>query len=162
MFKNILVPLDGSRFSSHALRYAIDMAHRYKARLVLLRVVEPVMPVSVTSASIGLETSTSAQIALEGAKRQEQMNARRARRYMSKKLSEVTSRGIKASYHVVTGDPFDSIMKYCKKEHIDLVVMTTHGKSGLKRAILGSVADKVVRDARVPALVIRPRSHKRK
>ncbi len=162
MFQNILVPLDGSRFSSHALRYAIDIAHQYKARLVLLRVVEPVTPVSVMSSSIGMETSASAQMAVEEATRQEQINTRHARRYMSKKLHEVTSRGIKTAYHVVTGDPFDSIMKYCKKEHIDLVVMTTHGKSGLKRAILGSVADKVVRDARVPALVIRPRTHKRK
>ena len=162
MFKNILIPLDGSRFSSHALRYGIDIAQRYGARLILLRVVEPVTPVTVTSASIGLETATSAKIALEEATKQEQTNVKRARRYMSKKLHEVTSRGIKTAYYVASGDPFDSIMRFCKKEHVDLVVMTTHGKSGLKRAILGSVADKVVRDARVPALVIRPRQHKRK
>jgi nucleotide-binding universal stress UspA family protein len=162
MFKNILVPLDGSRFGSHALRYAFDLAHHYNARVVLLRVVEPEIPVSAVATPMGMETSTSAQIAVEEATRQDQINARHAKRYMHRKLREVTSRGIQAAYHVIIGDPFDSIMNTCKKEHIDLVVMTTHGKSGLKRAILGSVADKVVRDTRVPALVIRPRQRKRK
>jgi len=162
MFKNLLVPLDGSRFSSRALGYAIDIAQHYRARIVMLRVVEPETPISAVTTPMGMETSLSAQLAIKEATRQEQIKTGYAKRYMSRKLQEVTLKGIKADYLVVTGDPFESIMKTCKKEHIDLVVMTTHGKSGLKRAILGSVADKVVRDARVPALVIRPRQSRRR
>lgn len=161
MFQQILVPLDGSRFSSSALKYAIDLAKHYGAGVVLLRAVEPTTPVPVGATTMGMESPVSAQITVEEALKQDQRNVKLARRYMSKKLREVTSRGIKATYYVVTGEPFESIMKYCKKERIDLVVMTTHGKSGIKRAILGSVADQVVRDSRVPVLAIRPRQRRR-
>ena len=162
MFKQIMVPLDGSRFSSHALRYAIDIAKKFDAKLHLVRSVEPTMPVTSAVATLGVETASSAQVAVEAAVRQDRINTRRAERYMKKKQHELTSHDIKADFHVVAGHPYDAIMKFCRKEKIDLVVMTTHGKSGLKRAVLGSVADKVVRDPRVPVLVIRPVSRKRK
>jgi len=158
MFKKILVPLDGSRFSSHALRYAIDIIKHYKARLILVRAIEPAVPISTAASSIGIESPSSVRAAMEAAETQDRLNNRRAGQYMRKKLHEVTSQGIDANCHVVTGDPYESI----KKEKVDLVVMTTHGKSGFKRAILGSVADKVVRDSRVPVLVIRPKSRKRR
>ncbi|HEY92485.1 MAG TPA: universal stress protein [Dehalococcoidia bacterium] len=60
------------------------------------------------------------------------------------------------SYDVVIGDPAQSIMEFDKKERMDLIVMSTHGKSGLKRAIMGRVADAVIRDSGKPVLVIRP------
>ena len=162
MFKQILVPLDGSRFSSHALRYAIDIAKTYGAKLHLLRAVEPTVPMASAAATIGVETASSARVAVEEAMRQDRFNTRRAERYMKQKEHELLSQGMKADYHVVAGHPYESIMKFVRKEKVDLVVMTTHGKSGLKRAVLGSVADKIVRDPRVPVLVIRPKSRKRK
>jgi nucleotide-binding universal stress UspA family protein len=161
MFQTILVPLDGSRFSLHALPYALDLAKRYQARVVLLRVVELSTPISGISAPIGLEAGVPDRVVVEEAVRLDKLNAQRARRYMKKKLHEVTSQGIEAVSHVVTGEPFDGIIKTCKKEKADLIVMTTHGKSGLKRAILGSVADKVIRESRMPVMVIRPTSRKR-
>jgi universal stress protein A len=162
MFKTIIVPLDGSRFSSNALKYAIDIVNHYKARLVLVRAVERTVPVATAGASIGVETATSSRLAIEAAETEDLIKERQAKQYMRKKVREVAAKDIKADYRVVMGDPYESIMDICKQEKADLVVMTTHGKSGLKRAILGSVADKIMRDARVPVLAIRPESHKRK
>jgi nucleotide-binding universal stress UspA family protein len=124
--------------------------------------VEQTIPVTTAGASLAIETPTSSRLAIEAAERENRMNERQAMQYMGKKVKEVAAQGIKADYRVVKGDPYESIMNICKQEKVDLVVMTTHGKSGLKRAILGSVADKVVRDSRVPVLVIRPKSRKRK
>jgi universal stress protein A len=162
MFKTIVVPLDGSRFSSAALKYAIDIVNHYQARLILVRAVERTVPVATAGASLGVETATSSRLAMEAAEREDLIHERQAKQYMRKKVKEAAAKGIKAEYRVVTGYPYESIMDICKREKADLVVMTTHGKSGLKRAILGSVADKIVRDARVPVLVIRPKSRERK
>ena len=156
MFQTIMVPLDGSRFSLRALPYALDITKRYKARVVLLRAVEKSIPFSGVGTPMGLETGASARMAMEEAARLDRLNTQRARKYMKKKLDEVISESIEATFHVVTGEPFESIVKTCKKERADLIVMTTHGKSGLKRAILGSVADKVIRESRTPVMVIRP------
>jgi nucleotide-binding universal stress UspA family protein len=76
------------------------------------------------------------------------------------KFGGIRSQGIEGSYNVAVGNPARSIMKFSKRGHIDLVVMTTHGKSGLKRAIMGSVADAVIRESGKPVLVIRPQSRR--
>jgi nucleotide-binding universal stress UspA family protein len=60
------------------------------------------------------------------------------------------------SYFTVLGEPAKAIIKFCQEESVDLVVMTTSGKSGLKRAFLGSVADEVIREPGIPMLAIRP------
>jgi len=66
------------------------------------------------------------------------------------------AKGINERYHVIARKPAQSILKFSKKEKIDLVVMTTHGKSELKRALVGSVADEVIRTSGKPVLVIKP------
>jgi len=98
------------------------------------------------------------QAALEADKR----NAARAKRYLRDKVRSIRSRHTKASYQVAIGDPAQSIMEFSKKGKIDLVVMTTHGKSGLKRAIMGSIADVVIRESGKPVLVIRPQTSSKK
>ena len=60
------------------------------------------------------------------------------------------------------GTPAKSIIEFCQKEGVDLVVMTTHGRNGLKRAFVGSIADEVIRESGVPVLVIRPQRRRKK
>jgi nucleotide-binding universal stress UspA family protein len=84
-----------------------------------------------------------------------------ARRYLNKKREESAVVGISNSSSVIFGDPAESILEFSKKKTIDLVVMTTHGKSGLKRAIIGSVADAVIRESGKPVLVVRPKTRRR-
>lgn len=162
MFRHILVPLDGSRLGTRALHYAIDIAQRYGAKITLVRAVTPTTIVPPTGTAFGVTSPTAAEMTFEEAERLDNLNVSRARRYMNTKLREVKARGIEGNYKVLLGDAAEAIMKQCKREKADLIVMTTHGRSGIKRAILGSVADKVIRESGDPVLVIRPirRRHK--
>jgi nucleotide-binding universal stress UspA family protein len=163
MFKRLLVPLDGSRFGSRALRYSTEVAHRFGAEIVLLQVVKPATPVPVSGGMApGMGSPKGAEVAMQAALEEEKRDRAHARRYLSGKVRTLKSRDIEASYRVIVGDPARSIMKFADKEKIDLVVMTTHGKSGLKRAIMGSVADAVIRESGKPVLVVRPRAGGRK
>lgn len=155
MYTKILVPLDGSRFSARALKYAVDLARRYDAALVLAQVVPPVRVIPPVDPT-GMSNPVATGITFEQAGRQDKLHLSRARRYLAGKVREVKALGIPAEYRAVEGDPADNIMQIAKKAKVDLIVMTTHGRSGFKRAILGSVADKVIRHSGDPVLVVRP------
>jgi nucleotide-binding universal stress UspA family protein len=157
MFKRLLVPLDGSRFASRALRYAAEVAQRFGAEIILIQVVKPATSVIDAGAPIGVSTAGT-EIAVQAALEADKRNAARARRYLIGKARAIRSRHIESSYHVLIGDIARSIIEFSEKENIDLVVMTTHGKSGLRRAVMGSVADVVIRESGKPVLVIRPQT----
>jgi nucleotide-binding universal stress UspA family protein len=163
MFKRILVPLDGSRFGSRAIQYATDVAQRFAAEVILMQVVKPTTLVPATTGMApGIEGLAPAEITVQAALEEDKRNAAYAKRYLSGKAREIRSQGIKVKYEVIIGEPAQSIKKFAQKGHIDLVVMTTHGKSGLKRAIMGSVADAVIRESGKPVLVVRPKSYSKK
>jgi len=156
MFKRIIVPLDGSRLGSAALKYAEAVAERFTADLVLMQAVVPATPTPIPATPAGAMSPATAELALQAARAEDKRNAEKARRYLQRKVREVKGRGLRCSYKLVMGHPGKSIINLCRKERIDLAVMSTHGRGGLKRAILGSVADEVVRESKVPVLVIRP------
>jgi nucleotide-binding universal stress UspA family protein len=155
MFKRLLVPLDGSLFASQALPYATDVAQSFGAEVILIQIVRPATFVIAAGAPGGISPAAS-EIAVQAAREADKRNAARARRYLSDKVRAMTSQRVKSSYQVLVGDTARSIIEFSEKENIDLVVMTTHGKSGLKRAVMGSVADAVIRQSGKPVLVIRP------
>jgi nucleotide-binding universal stress UspA family protein len=161
MFKRLLVPLDGSRFASRALPYAAEVAQRFSAEVILIQVIKRATSAIDAAAPIGVGPAGSeiaVQVALEADKR----NTARARGYLGGKVRAMRSRHIQSSYRVLRGDIARSIIEFGEKENIDLVVMTTHGKSGLKRVVMGSIADVVIRESRKPVLVIRPQTSSKK
>jgi len=157
MFKKILVPLDGSRFSGRALIYDIEIAKRFGGELMLFQAVPPTSLVTLSGGGAAMSSPTATQLFVESAREQEKRDIARANRYLRRKLREVTKHGGKGSYHILSGEPTKAIIKFCQDESVDLVVMTTSGKSGLKRAIMGSVADEVIREPGIPVLAIRPK-----
>lgn len=161
MFKRLLVPLDGSRFGSRALRYATEVAQRFEAQVILIRVIRPATPVIATGAQ-NVVSPAESEIAVQAALEADKRNTARAKRYLRGKIWAIRSRNIKASYQVAIGNPAQSIIEFSKKEKINLIVMTTHGKSGLKRAVIGSIADVVIRESGKPVLVIRPQTSRKK
>lgn len=162
MFKRILVPLDGSRVSGHALSYAIDIAQRYQSKVIVMRVVPPATVVpSSTATEIGIDPA-AARIAVQSARIQDRANVERVRRYLGQKLRTLTAKGIEGKYHVAVGEPGKSIVQHSAEAKADLIVMMTSGKGGLKRAILGSVADEVSRKAGVPVLLVPKRSRRKR
>lgn len=154
MYKKLLVPLDGSRLGNKAITHASEVAQKFGSTVTLLQVVKPVSPISLGE-PVGVDGSYAAEIMLETAAVQEKRNLESARRYLKQQLKKLTAKGINGSYDIVIGSPSEAIIKYCKKNKIDLVVMTTHGRSGIKRAFMGSVAEAVIRDKGVPVLAIR-------
>lgn len=141
MYKRILVILDGSELAEAALPHAREMARRYSAQLVLLRAVQP-LPLHPEApygsiARVDDQTLDLAQGYLEG---------------VAKGLQET---GIDIGIEVRRGVPYAEIVDYADQNDIDLIVMTTRGRSGFTRWLMGSVADRVVRGANVPVLLVR-------
>ncbi len=102
-----------------------------------------------------MSSPTATQLFVKSAREQDKRDITHANRYLKKKLREVTKHGAIGSYHAALGEPAKAIIKFCQDESVDLVVMTTSGKSGFKRAIVGSVADEVIREPGIPVLAIR-------
>ena len=161
MFERLLVPLDGSRFASRALLYAAEVAQRFGADVILIQVVKPATSVIDAATPIGISPAGS-EIAVRAALEADKRNTARARRYLRGKVRAMKSRHVQSSYRVLMGDIARSIMEFSEKENVDLVVMTTHGRSGLRRAVMGSVADVVIRESGRPVLVIRPQASSKK
>ena len=157
MFKKILVPLDGSRFASRSLKYATEIAQKFNAEIILLQIEKPATPIPVSDGpQPGIQSPSAAKIAVQIALDEDKRNLSKARRYLSRKVRDIKSKKIACSYHVDIGKPAESIILYAWKKKIDLIIMTSHGKSGIIRAVMGSVVDEVVRNSGKPVLVIRP------
>jgi len=156
MFKKILIPLDGSRLSTKTIPYAIEIAGKFDSEVAMLRVVKQTNPV-VSGGPTEIGGPADIKLEMQIALQQDMKNTLAARRYLQRQSRKLKNKGIKSFYKVILGTPAHSIATFCHKEHIDLVIMTTHGKSGFKRAILGSVSDEVVRQSGVPVLLIKSR-----
>ena len=157
MFKRILVPLDGSRYSSRSLEYAEELARKFNSEIIMMRVVEPSPPIPpTTGAAPDMVNPAATNISVKAALREEKTNRKRAAKYLARKAREIRVEDDRVTYTVHTGSPALSIIEFSKSENIDLIVMTTHGEGGIKRAILGSVADEVVRESGKPVLVFNP------
>jgi nucleotide-binding universal stress UspA family protein len=145
--KKILVPLDGSEVAMSILPVVEEFAKTMGASLVLYHSVAPL------SAYPGFESAGAAALgeAVEEMQRQ-------AREILARAAQEVKSRGVEATAVVSLGTTVDGVLRAADEIDVDLIAIATHGRSGLGRAVLGSVADGVVRrSADVPCLVIRPR-----
>ena len=141
MYKRIVVPLDGSPLAEQALPHAVAHAERFGAELVLLKVLEPLPEVTYSSpAAVNTAEEMSAQI---------------ARDYLEGLAAGLWEQGIQVQVVTLEGKPSVQILSYAEEEHADLMVMSTQGQSGFSRWMLGSVADRVVRGATVPVLLVR-------
>jgi len=145
--KKVLCPVDFSESSEHALRYAAAFATAYDAELVLLHVVEPPFLPSYSVAGVP-DLS---------------IDVDRLRQYYSAQLDELTEKyralHSRISSHLVVGTPFLEIIREAKNGEFDLIVVGTHGRSGLKHMLIGSVAEKVVRKAPCPVLSVKLPEH---
>ena len=146
-FERILVPLDGSSFSESILEMAAGVAGTFGAEIHLMRVVA--YPVEIASPYLP-HTVQMNQAVVDEAKDAAQME-------LDKIADDLEAKGVKVETHVlVDSQAGHAICAECQDLGVDLVVMATHGRGGLKRTLLGSTADKVIRSAHTPVLVRRP------
>ncbi len=143
-FDRILVPVDFSASSQHALHYAIDFAKRFNSALDLVHVVE-IMPVLSYVDYEGID--------LEGFQEQLQKDADSE---FDRWLRETPDLGdLRSKTHIRRDVPYLEVIDASKDYKSDLIILATHGRSGLSHFLLGSVAEKVVRNSPCPVLTVK-------
>ena len=148
-FKRILIPLDGSVLSEQILSPALEFGRLMQAEYTLLRAAEPF--VMVGYAPLAQVSRPDLKMSQEGLDEAQRYLARVAERLQAEGFS-IRTRALQATH------PAAAILDEAHRQDTDLIAMTTHGRSGIARLLLGSVADKVLRGAALPMLIQRPRS----
>jgi nucleotide-binding universal stress UspA family protein len=135
--KTILVPVDFTDYSNRAADYAAMLAKQFRATIVLLHVIEP-FTYSMTDTVVVTDHYTALKVI--------------AQRLIDALRRKVGRQGVKAL--VLRGTPYVTIVEHARKNRANLIVMGTHGRTGLEHLVLGSVAERVVRLAPCPVLTV--------
>lgn len=167
MFKKILVPCDGSELAKRTVfPYVEDLGKQTGAEVTLLQVIHapsgrsgahfragaPEIPISLP------ETPDDVDIAQHPIYRDQEIASaeQEARRSVAKPEHMLRERGVHVRSEVILGEAAEEIIEYAQQENFDLIVMCSHGSSGIRRWVFGSVTEKVLRGTALPVLVIRP------
>ena len=146
MFNHLVIPLDGSFFAEKALPYALELAGKFGGKITLVQI--PQDPPVVVS-----------ELGMESADFYMQMRDTfhgEAETYLKQVASELEAQGFAVDTLVYEGTPVaDTLVKVAYEVHADAIVMSTHGRSGLGRLVFGSVAEQVLRQSRIPVLLVR-------
>lgn len=145
--KKILVPQDFSDYSLHAMKYAVTLAQLFKSDLIVLHIVEPIVyPADFSFGQVSIPAMEE-----------------EIRKHSEEQLNELVEKeipeGMKSTAIIRIGKPFIEIVEVAKSENADLIVISSHGRTGMDHVLFGSTADKVVRKAPCPVLTIRPHEH---
>jgi len=150
MYKKIMVPLDGSELAECVMPHVEAITTGCKiTRVVFVRVVNPVqLPASVPARG---------EFAFSEKERQqlEEHRKQTADAYLKEIVENTRFEGAQLSYEVLEGKVADTLAHWAEKNEVDLIVIASHGRSGISRWVMGSVADRVLRSACVPVLMIR-------
>jgi len=142
LYKKILLPTDGSKFSEKSEKHALLIAEASGAEIIALSVIE-------NTFSLGLPADDTVIQINQLLKIESENNLKKV-----EKLKEQASSDVKISFKVADGSPAKVILDTIEEEDIDLVIMGSSGKTGLDRFIIGSVTDKVVKSAKCSVLIV--------
>lgn len=145
MYKKILVPLDGSELAESVLAQVVPLVRLTDGEIILFRVVS--LPTSAYM--VGTDPRLAVDL-------REEAEAE-ATEYLNGIVAKLRADGVRAAAEIGAGVVADAIKDYAKNIHADLIAMSTHGRGGLARLMIGSVADQLVRDSHLPVLLIRPK-----
>ena len=145
MYRKILVPLDGSMLAEKAIPHATALAKGTGAQVTLLTVVQ------LTLGLAGVKLEAMPEYAVE---RRAALTAE-AMTYLQKIRQDLVDQGVATKGVLLEGDIASEIITYAEENGFGLIAMATHGRSGIERFVMGSIADKVVRSTVKPVLLIR-------
>ena len=138
-FKKIMVATDFSPLSEKAIDYAVMTAKQFGATILLIHVLEP-FPISTTDALMFVDNSEAVREVAEA---------------MIVNLREILNeKGVTVETGLIQGAPASEIVIKASQEEVDLIVMGTHGRKGVEHLLLGSVAEKVIRTAKCPVMIV--------
>lgn len=144
MFEKILCPVDFSEFTDEILAYAVNIAKRFDSELHLIHVIPNLNYFTPYESFLTPENLVAIERNIEGE--------------VGKDFDKITNKlDLPFKRIVKTGVTFVEIIDYIKDQGIDLIVMGTHGRSGIEHILIGSVAEKVVRKSPCPVLTVRPK-----
>ena len=149
MYQRIMVPLDGSELAECVLSHVEAVAKGCTVgNVVFVRVVEPFDMPSGWGQAVG--------IVAEEQRKMDSINEEAAEKYLKQIVSRVNyGGGVSVQSEVITGRAAESLADYADKNNVDLMVIATHGRSGVSRWVWGSVADRILRSSCVPVLMVR-------
>jgi nucleotide-binding universal stress UspA family protein len=167
MFDKLLVPLDGSELAETVLPHVAELGQGCAAEIILLRVIAPPgdgtralyealrldMPVAPRPELVEGRTAVQHPIYRE----QEMASLRAgAQRSLTKVKERLRKEGVEVEVVILFGRPAEKIVEYAHNNEVSLIAMVTHGRSGFRRRVFGSVAEKVLRTTALPVLLVRP------
>jgi len=145
--KNILVPTDFSKYSDVALDKAADIAIQYKAKIYLLHVITEHTQRCMADYCLDVQL----------VKQLEKQSIKGAKDKLKKEADTIAKeKGVEISIVIREGVPQEVILNEQKAKKIDLIVIASHGKTGILKHLIGSVADKVVKGSKCPVIVVKP------
>lgn len=162
MYKKILLPLDGSELSHQAIPHAIAVATGIDAEVALIQVIDSVVQIISETIPPTIEPIPSGELTVEIAESAVAAQREAAQANLDAVTAQIVAGGIEAARittEVAEGNASQSIENAVERLSSDLVIIATHGRSGIKRLLLGSVADHIARNTPTAAvLLIRPSS----
>lgn len=141
MFKNLVVAVDGSKSAERAFAVALALAKAEGSNVAICSVVDPTSAIWNSAGPSGEQALADAQTTAQGT--------------LDDAMAKAAAAGIPAEGSLLLGAPAFEIVSYAGKIKADAIVMGTHGRSGLKRLFMGSVAEAVLRSATVPIVIVR-------
>ncbi|MCO5189495.1 MAG: universal stress protein [Anaerolineae bacterium] len=138
-FERIIVPLDGSDFAERPLSFAQSIAHAYDAQMTLMTVAPPAKAKFRRADATERDQEWRQQVA-----------------YLDNLVQGLQRAGINADFVIESGSIVEQIDAFAAESHADLILMSTHGRSGMERWLIGSVANKLTRQTSTPVLLVRP------
>ncbi len=149
MYRKIMVPVDGSEMAEWVLPHVESIAGGCGAKeVVFVRAIEPFRPIA---------TNEGVSFTQKDLDQMQAASVAEAEDYLSRLLTRAKYEGTNVRSAVIQGSPFEALPQYAQKNNIDLIVIATHGRSGISRWVWGSVADRILRSACVPVLMVRPK-----
>ena len=142
MYKQILIPLDGSRLAEGILPFIVEIASPLDVAVVLVRVERPIAPHAIEGTTHFTVDDVAARL-------------HKAREYLAPLAADLRRQGVRVTTDARYGDPVTEIVAAAQETRADIIAMTTHGRSGFGRLLFGSVAEAVLRRADVPVLMMR-------
>lgn len=159
--KNVLVPVDQSELAEQAIDYAVTLVQQ-QGSVTLLTVIEKAMPAikKQVHEGGGLEDGfavlATTMLPVESA--EADYAWQNANHYLNRIAAPLERRGLKVNKEIIEGQPAESILDVAKAHKVDVIVMSTHGRTGLSRLFMGSVAQKVVAEATCPVFLVPQRA----
>jgi len=146
MYEKIMVPLDGSELAECVLPHVETFIKRYRvSEVVFARVIDPIPLYFYNESYINREELEVSELDRKGS----------AQDYLNQVMDRLEHDGTKLHSEVLVGRVAESLADYAHKNGMDLILIATHGRSGISRWVIGSVADKILRSINIPVLMVR-------